>query len=769
MKTLQKYILFLLYSFVCLIVAFIFLHIVFPFKVEDDYSRFITDRNDQILHAYLNSSDKWRMKTDLDEITPTLKKAIVFKEDKYFYQHFGINPIAIGRAAFNNIIHGKRTSGASTITMQVARLLEPKKRTYLNKLIEMFRAIQLEIKFSKDEILQLYLNLVPYGGNIEGVKAASVMYLNKSPGNLSLAEITALSIIPNRPTSLQPGKNNTLIVKERNKWLSRFKDANLFNDEIIQDALEEPFNAYRHNAPKKAPHFSRRIINNHSKSINTKTTLNIELQEMFEEQIKNYSNKLSSFNIHNAAVILIDNKTSEVLAYVGSSDFYSSKDGGQVDGIQAIRSPGSTLKPFVYAKGFDSGVISPKYKLTDVPVTFSGYSPTNFDDQYRGLVSVDEALAQSLNVPAVKVLEKIGSKNLVQQLEQMGFDQISKDKNKLGLAVALGGCGVALDELSTLYAAFANNGIYKPLLYTMEESEKDQMETEMVSPEAAFMITDILTELKRPDFPQYSSNIANIHNIAWKTGTSYGRKDAWSIGYNHEYTLGVWVGNFSAEGVPELTGADMAAPLLFNLFSSLESNAKNWYAAPDGLKYRWVCSETGMKPSVNCEHQIMDYFIPLVTHNKTCNHMKQVMVNVEENVSYCQHCISNHPYKINLTENYPSDLITYYESENIPYDKAPKHNPLCEKMQTNNGLLSIVSPLEEIKYLLQKEDNTEIMLQSHVSNDVEEVFWYVNDAFYEKVKSSESAFFEPLAGRNKITCVDDKGRTKTVNINVQFL
>jgi len=752
---------------IAIVVLFIILNFVFPINTTIEYAHFITDEQDEVLHVYLTEDEKWRMFTELDEITPTLKKAIIHKEDKYFYSHPGINPFAIVRAIFNNVVKGKRTSGASTISMQVARLLNPKSRTYLNKLVEMFRAIQLEIAYSKNEILQFYLNLVPYGGNIEGVKAASVFYFNKHPGNLSLAEITALSIIPNRPTSLRPGVHNTKIVEERNKWLTRFENDALFSQKTIADALDEPFNAFRHKAPRIAPHLSRKIKNENLNQPNLKSTININQQLMVEEMVQNYSNRIKSYNINNAAVVVVENKSMQVKAYAGSNNFFDNKNAGQVDGVGAIRSPGSTLKPMVYALAFDEGLISPQSTITDVPVYYSGYSPTNYDDKYNGLVTIEEALAKSLNVPAVKVLNEIGTSQLVNKLSAIGFNQVNKDKNKLGLALALGGCGVSLQNLVELYASFANEGIYAPMRYLVEDTLN--LNQTLVSPSAAFIITDILSKLKRPDYPTRSEYIKNAPSIAWKTGTSYGRKDAWSIGYNKDYTIGVWLGNFNSQGVPELTGAEMATPLLFELFKAFGADNSKWYAAPDELKYRWVCSETGLQPSAKCENQILDFHLPLVTNNKTCSHLKAITTNVTKTVSYCPLCVNDTNHSVEYwMEDYPPELVTYYESNKIPYEKIPPHNPNCERI-IDDANISIVSPQADIEYLINAVDNDAMMLQCNTANDVAEVFWYVNDEFYEASASDQVVFFTPKAGKSKITCVDDKGRKESVEIKVAYL
>ncbi|NDC42798.1 MAG: penicillin-binding protein 1C, partial [Chitinophagia bacterium] len=510
--------------------------------------------------------------------------------------------LAMGRAIVNNIFHLRRTSGASTITMQVARMLEPKPRTYMGKCIEMFRAMQLELHYSKDEILQLYLNLVPYGSNIQGVKAAALLYFGKSPDQLSLAEITALSIIPNRPNSLVMGKDNARIVNERNKWLVRFKNDKVFPDNVIKDALTEPLTAYRHSVPKGLPQFAWRMRRTHATDPVIHSTVDIQMQQSAEHIIANYLHEMKLHNINNASVLVTDNVTHQVLVYVGSGDFDDRSHFGQVDGVHALRSPGSTLKPLLYGMAFDAGLVTPKLITPDVPINIRGYTPENYDKLFRGNVTIEYALRNSLNIPAVRLLDQLGTDTFIHRMMKAGFGAVGDKKKKPGLAVILGGCGVRLDELTAMYSSFANDGNYQPLAYTMPAAvKKTTADTTtkftVLSSSSAYMLTQVLSELHRPDLPNAYDIAQGIPKIAWKTGTSYGRKDAWSIGYNKRYTIGVWLGNFSGQGVPELSGANTATPLLFQLFNALDHNAAHdWLEPPAALSFRLVCAETGMVP-----------------------------------------------------------------------------------------------------------------------------------------------------------------------------
>ncbi|MES1217033.1 MAG: transglycosylase domain-containing protein, partial [Bacteroidota bacterium] len=417
-------------SIAAIFLLFLLLNWVLPLHDKIEYSTIVTDNKSEVVNAFLTKDQKWRMKTELNEISPLLKKTIIAKEDKYFYSHPGVNPLAVVRALFKNIFRMKRTSGASTITMQVARALEPGKRNIWSKMREMFRAFQLEWKYSKNEILQMYLNLVPYGGNIEGVKSASQLYFKKNPDHLSLAEITALSIIPNRPSSLVMGKNNDRIIQERNKWLKKFARDKVFTEKEIEDALAEPLTATRGTVPHYIPHLSYKLKKQGSPVI--KTTIDLNTQLKTEKLVEDYTRTLRLRNIKNASVVIIDNQTHKIISYVGSSSFTDSTDSGQVNGANAVREPGSTLKPLLYGLCFDEGLLTPKTVMTDVTVNYAGYAPENYDKKFNGYVTVEYALEHSLNIPAIKTLNLLGKDKMIQALSACHFKQIQKDQRKLG-------------------------------------------------------------------------------------------------------------------------------------------------------------------------------------------------------------------------------------------------------------------------------------------------------------------------------------------------
>lgn len=755
-----------LLALVCCILLVWLLDLAFPFRPEIRYATQITDSKGRVIHAFLSKEDKWRLYSHVNEITPLLQKTLIYKEDQYFYYHPGVNPFAIVRAAVRNVFSGKRTSGASTITMQVVRLIEPRPRTYLSKLIEMWRAVQLEMHYSKAEILQLYVNLVPYGGNIEGIKAASLLYFGKAPQLLSLAEITALTIVPNRPSGLRPGTRNEALRQARNSWLQRFQADGLFDEAVIRDALNEPLNIRRGQMPRLAPHLSIRLKQQYPDEPVIRAFVNLPAQVQIEEQVKNYINRRQLMNIHNAAVLVVNNETMQVEAYVGSADFHNPFDGGQVDGVRAVRSPGSTLKPLLYAAAFDAGLITPKTVINDVPGNFSGYEPENFDRHFNGPVTTEFALANSLNIPAVKVLKDLGTPALIAKLRRAGFKTIDKQARDLGLSMILGGCGVTLEELTRLFATFANEGNLRHLRLSAAD-KADQKGTPVLSPEAAYLTTNILTQITRPDLPTNFDNTYHLPKIAWKTGTSYGKRDAWSIGYNRRYTVGVWVGNFSGEGVPELSGANTATPLLFSIFNALDYNSpKGWYKSPGNIAVRNVCPVSGDIPTDFCAHQIPDQYIVGVSAYRKCQHMRWVFTDVAGTIAYCTYCLPAKGFEKKAYANLAPELIAFYESQKLPYPKIPPHNPQCERV-FHDGAPLIVSPNEGGEYYIRKDEPQQIQLACQAANDVEEVFWYVNDKLYQKSPPQEGIFISPPLGRVKISCSDDKGRNADVWIVVK--
>jgi penicillin-binding protein 1C len=744
----------------------LYLHHQNPLPPVKPYSSVILAEDGSLLSAFLSRDDKWRMHTRINEVNPDLITALLEKEDRWFWYHPGVNPAAILRAFWGNVRAGQRNSGASTITMQLARMMEPKERTFRNKIIEVFRAFQLEWQYSKTEILEMYLSYLPYGGNIEGVKAASYLYYDRPPSAISLSQATLLAIIPNRPNSLRLDHRKDNAREVRNEWLQRFAERNTFPKSQIDAALSEPIEAFRHNVPLNAPHLSRRLAAQYPFP-EIRTTLIPEIQTTCERLLDNYVRRVRSKGITNGAVIVLDNENSAVRAYCGSADYYDFDASGQVDGVQSIRSPGSTLKPAAYAMAFDKGVYVPDSRVIDVPRNWSGYAPRNYDEIFRGPISISHALRHSINTTAVQAVVEVGFENFADLLIDAGMKTVARQREGLGLSTVLGGCGVTLEELVRLFSAFARKGkLYQPAFTTAEVS-LHRPGTRLFSPGAAWLIADILSGVERPDLPLNAIAASTRGRIAWKTGTSAGRRDAWSVGFTPRYTIGVWIGNFDGRGVADLSGATMAGPLLFDLFGTLESGmTKLEFERPIEVMEREICTETGQLPTDRCKHRGEGYYIRDVSPRDFCTQERELYINTDSTLQYCTGCLPASGYTKAYFSVFPPELTMWYGENGVTFSKPPPHNPACSATFDGPGP-QIISPSSDFEYLVEEGSKTEILLQAASDGRTTRHYWYVDGKFFLSVKPGEKAFYAPSGGTHKLNCLDDKGRKDEVEIVVR--
>jgi penicillin-binding protein 1C len=476
---------------------------------------------------------------------------------------------------------------------------------------------------------------------------------------------------------------------------------------------------------------------------------------------------MCEYNDYEISVVIIDNNTHKVITYVGSSGFLDTTDGGQVNGAMAVRQPGSTLKPLLYALCFDEGLLTPKTVMTDVAVNYEGYAPENYDEKFNGYVTVEYALERSLNIPAVKGLRLLGQEKMIQKLIQSNFQQIRKDRRKLGLSMVLGGCGTTLEELTGLFSAFAHDGNFIKPAYIQGDSSNHQ--TRLISPAANYMINEILSKVNRPDFPLNWTATERMPKIAWKTGTSYGRKDAWSIGYNKNYTVGVWVGNFSGQGAADLSGANIATPLLFRIFNTIDYDSdEEWFRQPEDCDIRQVCSETGLVPSGNCSSIVTDYYIPLISSTKTCENRQEILISADEKISYCRSCSPVSGYKKKWYKITEPEMQAWFTENRIAYDRLPPHNPSCELIF--KGAAPVInSPVNGTEYLISKKNPEPLQLIARTANDVSKIYWYINDKYYKSCHPGEKQFFIPNEGTVKISCTDDKGRNRDIRVTVKLV
>lgn len=710
----------------------------------------------------------WCLPIASADISPALKKAVLTYEDRYFYWHFGVNPVSILRAALVDIRAGQIVQGASTLSMQVARMMEPKERTFPNKLIEIFRALQLELRFSKKEILTCYFNLAPYGGNIVGIGAACQLYFNKSPEKISLGEAALLAAIPNSPNLLRPDFNAEAAANARNKVLNLLFDRGKISSSELDEALSEPIPNQRFDMPFKIPHLATKLVELHPGMKNFTTTIDAAIQLLAENTLSTFLTPWRSRDISNGAIVIIENRSRDVLALVGSYDFWDAANSGQVNGAMSPRSPGSALKPFVYALGMDVGLITPKSLLYDVPVEYRNYRPVNYDETFNGVVSVEEALIRSLNVPAVNLSAQLGENGIHAFLNEAGVTTLPRPNDYYGLSLILGGCEVTLLELTNLYSGLANGGAFAPC--RLLKSDAPSTSKSLLSEGACFILSEMLSQVRRPDLPASWEFSVDLPKIAWKTGTSYGHRDAWSIGYTPAFTVGVWVGNFDGTGAPELVGAEVAAPILFSLFSALEKTSRgNWFIQPASVQKRQVCTVSGMLLSENCASSRDEYYLPGISPIQQCTIHQVILVDTKTGTRLCSHCRIGRSYAEKIVEQWPAEIATWLERSGYPMTKIPEHYPKCSQLLSGQKPV-IRSPLPDTEYKIRPAvalKYQKILLDASVSNRTRKIFWFVDGKMVFAGDPSERVFILPERGSHQVMCLDDEGRSTEMQFVVK--
>jgi len=738
---------------------------LFPPPQPPLYSKQILDRDGELLNAFLARGDKWRLRTRIDHVTPDLIRAIVTKEDRYYLYHPGINPFAIIRAFSSNLVEGRRVSGASTITMQLARMLEPAERSYSAKFREMIRALQLERRYSKRDILEMYLSVLPMGGNIEGVASASWIYFNRPPDKLSLTQCIALAVIPNNPNRYRLDRSSSLLDKEIQHWIGRFRERSVFGEHRLALASEEMLFPARHAMPSRAPHLSRKLGKWSAHDI-VHTTLDGEIQNIAENLLRNHVRRVILDGVSNGAVLVLRNDSMEVAAYCGSADFDDVAHQGQVDGVTGLRSPGSVLKPLLFARAFDDGYLTPGMMLLDIPTDFGGYMPENFDATFRGEVAARDALLHSLNIPAVRLLARQGVTEFISFLTATGFSTIAAKRELLGLSLILGGCGVTLEELTRALSMFAREGRLSPLRYRTDDAFVEG--TRMFSSASAFLVSDILSKNIRPDLPTELLESTRLPQIAWKTGTSYGKRDAWAVGWNKQYTIAVWMGNFSGVGAPALSGAVMAVPLLVDLFNAIDyDGGDHRIQRPDDVITRDVCVRTGLPPSERCEGIVGEFAIRDVSTTMTCSLMREFFTDEAGRVRYCRECLPSEGAMSVWYPAYDPELILWFRKNRRSVPEPPPHNTQCSARFSDDTPV-ILSPSSDYQYFIEQGSEQQISLHAAAHAGVRVLYWYVDGEHVGTAAPGEKLFFTPLSTRHRIACMDDAGRRSIVVLNVTY-
>ncbi|MCC7380724.1 MAG: penicillin-binding protein 1C [Deltaproteobacteria bacterium] len=744
-----------------------------PRRLDRAVSPVVLDKDGGWMRVQLASEDGGvvRIPVEASELPPALIEAVLDFEDRRFYLHPGIDPLAVLRAGWLNLSQGRVVSGGSTITMQVARLLERRPRTLGAKLLEAFRAIQLELHFSKEEILTWYFNLAPYGGNLEGIGSAAYYYYDKPVEKLTLDECATLAALPNSPTLLAPGRNPARLLARRNDVLTRMAESGKISESDAQAMIALPLLARRRSTPSVAPHLTRRLLAEHPEARRIQSSIDRELQLRIERLLADHLDRLDSRGISNGAVVLIENATRQVRAYVGSKDFFDAVTQGQVDGASALRSPGSTLKPFVYALALDRGLIGANTLLEDVPIYFKDWAPMDFDERWRGVVPAHRALAESLNVPAVRLAARLEPDGLVTLLARAGFQAFRGDpRRRYGLATVLGGSDVTLLELTNLYATLAQGGLHRPWSLLAEEAAAPAAAPKpLFSPGSAYLVAEILTDVRRPELPEVWRDAVSIPRMAWKTGTSYGRRDAWSVGFNARWSLGVWIGNFDARGAPELIGAEAAAPLFFALAQILPGAASDpWIDRPASVVHREVCALSGATPGPSCPHRREELALEGAAPRAACPLHVAIDVDDDTGERLCVHCRQGRSHHSEVHVEWPAEVAGYLADSGLPSTPLPPHHSRCSHSLGGDGP-AIRTPLDGDEYAVRPGvplEHQQIALIASVEGGGT-LYWFVDDALVSAGLPGRPVMLAPSPGSHRVVAMDAEGRKSTVTIRVR--
>lgn len=740
----------------CVILALVYIVIPVPQPLfSKDYSTVVLDHEGHILRAFLNRAQQWHFPPNPEQAIPTkLKTAVLHFEDQRFEHHLGIDPLAIMRALYQNLAQGEIISGASTLTMQVTRLMNPKPRTYLNKMFEMLQALKIETQYTKSEILHAYLNHAPYGGNIVGYTAASYRYFQKTPHQLTWSESALLAVLPNAPGYISPQTNNKQLQKKRDQLLDALHQNHHINTETLHLSKQEPIPNQSHPFPFLAPHLAQQC---HTQTPGTfvNTTLDRALQTQTQTLVKRHLKHLSQNGIHNGIALVANTQTGDIIAYVGSQNFSDN----QIDGIRAARSSGSLLKPFLYALSIDEGLTLPQSQLRDIPSYYGAFSPRNASRTYTGLITAHDALITSANVPAVRLLYTYGLVPFYNTLKAAGLTTLFRTPQDYGLPLIIGGAETNALDIAALFRGLGNKGVFQPLRF--RQTQTPSQTSQLISPGACHLILNSLRDLARPGSEYYWQQYQNQWPIAWKTGTSYGHRDAWAVGVSPQWTIAVWVGNFDGTGTPDLIGSRSAAPLFFDIFNSLPKDPhKNWFAKPtEEIISLTICKNTGYRATPHCPTTIQadapKYQRPL----KPCPYHQTITVTQNEQQRVCSLCWTPNNHKRVSKLVYPPDVAYHLRQQGHSPQPLPSHAPNCPA-QTEETPLAITYPSQNAHLYLPRDlDNTYQNIVLRVTHRQREstLYWYLNHHYLGQTDAEHTKATSLPEGWHTLEVIDDMG------------
>lgn len=730
------------------------------------YSTVVTDRNEELLGARIASDGQWRFPPR--NTTPEkIKECLITFEDKHFYHHWGVNPFAIGRAFYQNVKNKRIVSGGSTLTMQTIRLARNESRTFREKLIEMIWATRLEFRASKEEILSMYISHAPFGGNVVGLDAAAWRYFGHSADDLSWAESAMLAVLPNAPAMIHLSKGRKTLLDKRNRLLKQLLEKKTINSSTYELAISEPLPDEPHALPQIAPYLVSRFYQERNGEY-SRSTINKGIQTQVEDLAERWSNEFGRSDIRNLAILVIDIPSNQVVAYCGNVHFDRKQGGNQVDVIQAPRSTGSILKPFLYYAMLQEGSLLPDMLLPDVPVNINGFTPQNFSMQFEGAVPASEALARSLNIPAVTMLQRYGVPKFHSFLQQIGLKTINRSSSHYGLSLILGGAEATLWDVTNAYAMMGRSLLQLPqrscslLLPTSRITES----TDPFQPGAVWQTFDALKEVNRPEEIDWKS-IPSMQTIAWKTGTSYGFRDAWAVGVTPRYAVGVWVGNATGEGKPGLVGAQTAGPVLFDIFNLLPSSS--WFTRPAGIFVEAeVCRKSGHLKGRFCDETDTLLVLPAGLRTEACPYHHLVTLSADESQRIYENCANTEPTLRKSWFTLPPVWEWYYKQHHPEYKPLPPFKAGCGE-DTFQPMQFIYPPMNARIKLPKQLDGSKGFLTVELAhnNPNATVFWHLDETYQAQTQDFHKISLQPAAGKHSLTAVDGEGNTISTTFFVE--
>ena len=730
------------------------------------YSTVVTDRNEELLGARIASDGQWRFPPR--NTTPEkIKECLITFEDKHFYHHWGVNPFAIGRAFYQNVKNKRIVSGGSTLTMQTIRLARNESRTFREKLIEMIWATRLEFRASKEEILSMYISHAPFGGNVVGLDAAAWRYFGHSADDLSWAESAMLAVLPNAPAMIHLSKGRKTLLDKRNRLLKQLLEKKTIDSSTYELAISEPLPDEPHALPQIAPYLVSRFYQERNGEY-SRSTINKGIQTQVEDLAERWSNEFGRSDIRNLAILVIDIPSNQVVAYCGNVHFDQKQGGNQVDVIQAPRSTGSILKPFLYYAMLQEGSLLPDMLLPDVPVNINGFTPQNFSMQFEGAVPASEALARSLNIPAVTMLQRYGVPKFHSFLQQIGLKTINRSSSHYGLSLILGGAEATLWDVTNAYAMMGRSLLQLPqrscslLLPTSRITES----TDPFQPGAVWQTFDALKEVNRPEEIDWKS-IPSMQTIAWKTGTSYGFRDAWAVGVTPRYAVGVWVGNATGEGKPGLVGAQTAGPVLFDIFNLLPSSS--WFTRPAGIFVEAeVCRKSGHLKGRFCDETDTLLVLPAGLRTEACPYHHLVTLSANESQRIYENCANTEPTLRKSWFTLPPVWEWYYKQHHPEYKPLPPFKAGCGE-DTFQPMQFIYPPMNARIKLPKQLDGSKGFLTVELAhnNPNASVFWHLDETYQAQTQDFHKISLQPAAGKHSLTAVDGEGNTISTTFFVE--